>query len=238
MKKNVFLKRLLLAAMMGAPFTVSAQVTIGSGDLPQATLDIIGDTLTAHGEAFRMIDGNQAPGKVLTCDENGIGSWQKGGISILQTSLTGVSPAENQQTFPFADYPNLTAAYVDSLAYIDLEPGNYMILIQVPIRFSFPLEAFERLNYSVGFVKEGSSTYTMQRIHTVDGTLRQNNFIRQIQMAVLDTSSDTSTTRYYVFYSQFQFYNANNLMIAGKEGNVTINLSGHSQSVFFIPLSQ
>ena len=76
MKKNVFLKRLLLAAMMSAPFGLSAQVTIGSGDLPQATLDIIGDTVTVHGEGFRLIDGNQAPGKVLTCQENGIGSWQ------------------------------------------------------------------------------------------------------------------------------------------------------------------
>jgi len=68
---------LLLATMMCAPFTASAQVTIGSGDLPQATLDIVGTYPTAadKGKAFRLDDGNQAPGKVLTCQDNGIGTW-------------------------------------------------------------------------------------------------------------------------------------------------------------------
>ena len=75
MKRNVF-GGLLLAAMLLAPLGASAQVTIGSGDLPQATLDIIGDTATVHGEAFRLIDGNQADGKVLMCHENGIGTWE------------------------------------------------------------------------------------------------------------------------------------------------------------------
>ena len=69
--------RFLLATMLLAPMGASAQVTIGSGDLPQATLDIIGDTATVHGEAFRLIDGNQKAGKVLTCQENGVGTWKE-----------------------------------------------------------------------------------------------------------------------------------------------------------------
>ena len=68
--------RSLLGMLLLAPMGASAQVTIGSGDIPKTTLDIIGDTLNVHGEGFRLIDGNQAPNKVLTCQENGVGTWQ------------------------------------------------------------------------------------------------------------------------------------------------------------------
>jgi len=234
--------RSLLGMLLLAPLGASAQVTIGSGALPQATLDIVGTypTDADKGKAFRLDDGNQAPGKVLTCQDNGIGTWKLNGITILQTSLTNLSPAANQQTFPFADYPNLTAAYVDSLAYIDLAPGKYLVLISVPIEFDFRIEAFERADYSVGFHKEGVSSpvYSMQRIHSVYGPIRENTVIRQIQTSYIDTSSETSTTRYYVCYLQFRFYNENGVRVAPKEGNVIINRSGYPQSVFCIPENQ
>lgn len=75
MKKLIFFGKLLIATVMGAPFTTSAQVTIGSGDIPQATLDVRGSP-NETGKAFRLIDGNQAPGKVLTVGEDGIATWE------------------------------------------------------------------------------------------------------------------------------------------------------------------
>ena len=52
MKKNVFFRRMLLSAMLLAPMDASAQVTIGSSGLPQATLDVVAsktDGSTAEG---------------------------------------------------------------------------------------------------------------------------------------------------------------------------------------------
>ena len=82
--KKFSLKQLLLIAMMCAPLALSAQVTIGSGALPQATLDIVG-AAGETGKAFRLDDGNQAPDKVLTCQENGVGTWQ---VAMPKTQVT------------------------------------------------------------------------------------------------------------------------------------------------------
>ena len=92
MEKKNFLKRFvetlratsLLGMMLLAAVTVSAQVTIGSGNLPQATLDIVG-AAGETGKAFRLDDGNQAPDKVLTCGENGVGTWQ---VPMPKTRVT------------------------------------------------------------------------------------------------------------------------------------------------------
>ena len=75
--KNYFLT-LLLAAMMCVPFTASAQVTIGSTELPEAMLDIRAyPEMDERGQGFRLVDGNQASGRVLTavCND-GFGTWQ------------------------------------------------------------------------------------------------------------------------------------------------------------------
>jgi hypothetical protein len=71
MNKKIFLTAALIAAtVMG----INAQVGINT-DAPQTTLDIIGDTAHIHGKGFRLIDGNQSDGKVLICDDNGVGTW-------------------------------------------------------------------------------------------------------------------------------------------------------------------
>ena len=66
----------LLAAIVLAAAAANAQVTIGSDALPQATLDIVG-AAGETGKAFRMTDGNQADGRVLTVTgNNGVATWQ------------------------------------------------------------------------------------------------------------------------------------------------------------------
>ena len=127
MKKNVFLKRLLLAAVLFAPTGANAQVTIGSGDLPQATLDIIGDTATVHSEAFRLIDGNQAPGKVLTCQENGVGTWQP--PAIFQ--ILGVKSGQNLD-FPLVSMTGDNRTWMKQTGgYITLPPGKWEVSVTI-----------------------------------------------------------------------------------------------------------
>ena len=58
---------------------------VGIGTItPAATLDVHG----ASGTTLKVVDGNQAAGKVLTSDASGIASWQTAGIAS-QWSTTG-----------------------------------------------------------------------------------------------------------------------------------------------------
>jgi hypothetical protein len=106
---NVF-KSLFIAGAICAPLMASAQVTIGSGAMPQATLDIVGSYSTdaEKGKAFRLDDGNQAPGKVLTAGENGIGSWQNiGALAATTYTISNVNQdfiASFDTKIPYADY--------------------------------------------------------------------------------------------------------------------------------------
>jgi hypothetical protein len=128
MKKfNFFGKRLLsvaevllLATMMCASLSTSAQVTIGSGALPQATLDIIGNP-SETGKAFRLIDGNESDGKVLTIvGDNGIATWKPSAISMI----SGVKGTQNVD-MALAN----TGNFVQTGAYITLPPGKWQITI-------------------------------------------------------------------------------------------------------------
>jgi hypothetical protein len=73
MNKKTFLTAALIAATaMG----INAQVGINT-DSPTATLDIIQmDKATNPGHGFRLDDGNQAAGKILTSDTDGVGTWE------------------------------------------------------------------------------------------------------------------------------------------------------------------
>ena len=117
--------RFLLATMLLAPMGASAQVTIGSGALPQATLDIVGTypTDADKGKAFRLDDGNQAPGKILTCGENGVGTWQLSTVSLIQGTWDDVNANEPLSTSK--DAPTYTGLSVT------LPPGKYMMFVQV-----------------------------------------------------------------------------------------------------------
>jgi hypothetical protein len=75
---------------------LSAQVTIGKDVPAQATLDIIGDTANIHGQAFRLIDGNQGSGKIIMSNAGGIGTW------------TGAQQLLSQ--IPFIDIPQFFEA--------------------------------------------------------------------------------------------------------------------------------
>jgi len=243
MKKNVFFRQrllsaaevLLLAAMMAAPFTVSAQVTIGSGDLPQATLDVVGTypTNADKGKAFRLDDGNQAPGKVLTCGENAIGTWESLAISIKRQVSDYSRPAP---IFAFSDYSSTNRIiYVDE-DYIDLAPGQYLIFIQMPVTFNFPVGVMETVRFRISLIKDGSSV--LSPIQTVAGPLAANTMIRNIQMAYFDNSQEASVTRYYIGYWTFDLLDANYHTIS-PQADMTVKILGDDVggNVFAIPVA-
>ena len=99
MKTISFFSKMLLLAILLAPISASAQVSIGSGDIPQATLDIRGNP-NETGKAFRLIDGNQAPGKVLTVGENGIATWQETQIPATTTRIIDIGLSSGGTSLP------------------------------------------------------------------------------------------------------------------------------------------
>jgi len=237
MKKNVFLKRLLLAAMMAAPFGLSAQVTIGSGDIPKTTLDIIGDTATVHGEAFRLIDGNQALGKVITSNESGIGTWKIPAISITES---GWSPAV-PQTFKMSNYYQIAAPFIDFDWHIDLEPGKYLMIFFIPFTLDFPVGANEAIYFATGLSKGVSADYG-RSAQTWMGPIPANALLRRVEMTQIDLSAETSTTRFYFCYFLNRHLDANGAYMYGGAQNHpgTVTLAGNNIGgvLWFIPLSQ
>ena len=118
----------LLGMLLLAPMGASAQVTIGSDALPQATLDVVGTYPTAadKGKAFRLDDGNQAPGKVLICQDNGVGTWQ----NFAMYEIEGVKGG--RVNFPLAP-DNSTASgtydFRQTGGYITLPPGKWEVQV-------------------------------------------------------------------------------------------------------------
>ena len=129
MKRNAFFRRLLLSASLLAPIGASAQVTIGSDALPQATLDIVGSysNNSEKGKAFRLDDGNQADGKVLTVvGDNAVATWQYPALNQIY-GVRGGSSLE----FPLARLADSgeNIAYKQTGAYITLPPGKWNVSV-------------------------------------------------------------------------------------------------------------
>jgi len=235
----------LLGMMVLAPMGATAQVTIGSDALPQATLDIIG-AAGEIGKAFRLDDGNQANGKVLTVDgDNAVATWQYPALTILQSR--NPLPATAKSVL-IKDYPETThSVFIDSDYYIDLEPGRYMIIIYTPVFFDFSLEAFETLKYQIGLIKAGgdfqSQTLFVRGPYNGASANQSSNFDRQLMIRTLDTSSDATTTRYYVGYGCFNYFDATKSSVLTTCTNAATNTayfrrSGAGGTVYAIPMTQ
>jgi len=126
--KNL-LTRLSLAVstLFLVPTSTSGQVTIGSSVQPQATLDIIGDTAIVHGQAFRLIDGNESQGRVLTVGENGVATWRY--TSLYR--VVGVRPT-SEIRFPLISSTSIQY-HRQTGAHITLPPGKWEVRVHMLI---------------------------------------------------------------------------------------------------------
>jgi hypothetical protein len=118
-------KTFLTAALIAATVTgINAQVGINT-DVPKATLDIVQPDQTVKGKGFRLDDGNQAAGKILTSDADGTGTWKMVGIPMKVVS----------GLFPTRTAPYWTGTIDIEDVYIDLPPGQYLVFLNVPYAF-------------------------------------------------------------------------------------------------------
>jgi len=110
--------------MSSAALNVNAQVGINTEN-PKTTLDIVQrDTATVKGKGFRLVDGNQYRGYVLTSDSIGVGTWEQSGISMM----LGHFPPLISDRIPM---PNDATGWIATQAYIDLDPGIWRVDISL-----------------------------------------------------------------------------------------------------------
>jgi hypothetical protein len=194
MKKKVFFRQLLLATIVCAPLTTSAQVTIGSGALPQATLDIVGSypTNADKGKAFRLDDGNQAPGKVLTCRENAVGTWEPVGIPML-TAQRKISVDSL-----LAINSGAARRVVMPDTYVDLPVGKWLVLCFAP--FAFDTD-YPELTGQIGIVTgltNATNTVSAGYTQFAHAPFGANNVFRSCVTFTIDV---TVPERFYLYYS-------------------------------------
>ena len=82
---------------------------------PVAKLDIKGP----YGRAIRIADGTQGQGKVLTSDADGLATWKRQALTLVE----GVKGSG-------INIPPSTGGYIYTGSYITLPPGKYMVSVQ------------------------------------------------------------------------------------------------------------
>ena len=245
------MKIAIICLLLGNVALSNAQVTIGSRMLPQATLDIIGDTARINGKAFRLIDGNEGAGKVLTCQENGIGIWQY----VALHRVVGIKPPDTQPSLQFR------LAQTDILrqtgASITLPPGKWEVRVNTLISIadvspgqSINLTANDfawvRSTFSDYSTVEGptSSVVTSDIVLTESGrfmsgrvsgpknTAGQRLCFGLIQGAVIINNTGTVDKTYH-YVAGFMDSNSN---FAEDRVVVRINVSGGESSIIATPI--
>jgi len=185
--------------------TAGGNVGINTNN-PTSKLHIVGDTATVKGQAFRLVDGNQNAGYVLTCDSAGTATWEASGVSMI---LGYVPPLITQRI----KMPNrLLTGYVATPSYIDLPPGlwktevcmylanqasaiNSQINVRVQGSFASDISLAALAAYTAQYelgLSDSSDTYKSINCWNL------NNLVSSIlQGTVIIRNTTTSTKRYY-----------------------------------------
>ncbi|MGV4415192.1 hypothetical protein [Chryseobacterium sp. T1] len=132
------------AAQQANDFLVTSTGSVGIGTTsPTAKLEINNGTTVG---AIKIVDGTQGTGKVLTSDNNGVGSWAAPGVE----NVTGVTTTTN------TTYGTQGDKYMNS--YINLPVGKWFVFIGFLVNGA--TEANQR--YASRFTLYSSSTTAQQ----------------------------------------------------------------------------
>ena len=114
--------------LLGKTGSNAPKVGIGTYK-PGAKLEINNGTTAG---AVKIVDGTEGAGKVLTSDANGLATWKRQALTLIEgVKGSGIS------------IPPSTTGYIYTGSYITLPPGKYMVSVQNLITVGFP-------NYSNG----------------------------------------------------------------------------------------
>jgi hypothetical protein len=220
MNKKTFLAAALIAATVVG---INAQVGINT-DAPKTTLDIVQPDQMVKGQGFRLDDGNQVDGKVLTSDDDGIGTWKFAALKLfqghVQASLNRVVTLTNQLVinYPGADKDSV---WIDE-AYIDLPAhSRWQVTRYIPVQCLFDL-GIDQFQYNLGFQPVGQP---MQAGYAdvCSGPFLANTIFRINVTSILNNTTD-NTLRFRLVMFNFRFvsagstnYIANQPLVVGKQ---------------------
>lgn len=110
-------------------FTVLANGNTGIGTIaPSQKLEIqTGGTNTTPVTGFKLADGNQSNGYVLTSDLDGVGTWKP---SALKMYVGGFPDSQGAGNMPFA----LSTSWANTKGFITLPPGRYRIDLTILLK--------------------------------------------------------------------------------------------------------
>jgi hypothetical protein len=196
---------------------IAATVTGVNTDTPKATLDIVQKDQTVKGKGFRLDDGDQTNGYVLTSDADGIGTWRMpaGGTKFgFNTIRSGVEQIYACPTQGVSSINQIEDVIVFSDYYIDLEPGVWRIDFLIPMQVQNP-EVFTQPTSMVEMVLclttiTNPSNFT-EAMNSIGGGNGYRNFApipiyasnaafinRGGGMVIINLTHTTQKTRYYV----------------------------------------
>ena len=199
--------------------TLTKNTTIDQGSF-SLTHSGTGKTVISTPLQYNNSGAAAGAGKVLTSDASGNATWQPAAINILQT--TQFRPTTPKRIL-IRDYPTQSTVFIDTDGYVDLTPGKYMVVTDMPVYFNFEIQAFESIGYRVHLIKDGTTTATAGPVIYVSGPQRAGIMQRHISMFTLNTSSDAGTTRYYVGYSNFLYRDATGTDVTVTHPNAASN---------------
>ncbi|MDQ0595065.1 hypothetical protein QFZ37_003434 [Chryseobacterium ginsenosidimutans] len=187
--------------------TKNAVVVLSSGnvgvgiDAPAASLDVKG--------TFKLVDGTQGSGKVLTSDASGNASWKNQTINtVLGVKEAGWNGRDIPTTQGFQN--GKQGQFLHTGAYVDLPPGKWAINVTMLMRSvgatlpaattSPDTSYWLRTTFTTSNADTVTITATpsyIQGSYLISGNLPGSSLYSLVQGTIVINNTGATTTRYY-----------------------------------------
>ncbi len=179
MKKFIYL---LVGITLIVNSTAIAQGTVGiNTETPKTTLDIVQpDKATNAGHGFRLDDGNQALGRFLRSDADGIGTWQ------VFDFPTGYDPE------PYTALDGWTITSQNLVYY-----GNLVTVRARFLRTGLPITATPAAGLIIGNIKSAYAPLAYANVSAICPIMLPSGTIIDNPGIIASCLSDTSVRIYF-----------------------------------------
>ena len=160
---------------------------------PGAKLEINNGTTAG---AVKIVDGTQGAGKVLTSDANGLATWKRQALTLVE----GVKGSG-------INIPPSTGGYIYTGSYITLPPGKYMVSVQNLMSVGFTTYSDGHFWLRTTF-SDSSTTFTRTadidstKGYLISGLLPQGARFNMLNGSLIIENTTSSPKTYYYWAGQ------------------------------------